>query len=138
MTRRQLKAIPPVASEEPSTPHLIWLDSQTAAMVRESLKFTGRKWVEWTANAIARLQRESDEELSSLLYCVNQRDSRADKQRMTARLYPETLKQARALALKYNCNIQQVFTQAFFMEALAATPAGHNNEDSVEPAPDCE
>lgn len=133
MIRRRLTGVAPVPSEEPSTPHLIWLDSQTAEMVRKSLKFTGLKWAEWTANAIARLQRESDEELSSLLYSINQRTTRTDKERMTPRLFPESLRQARELAKKYDCSIQQVLTQAFFMEALAATPAGYDDEDGQEP-----
>ncbi|ENA26917.1 hypothetical protein HMPREF1487_09396 [Pseudomonas sp. HPB0071] len=137
MTRRALKVDDPTTlsanvatgrvkttktSSKKTVPHLVWLDQETKEMVEVSLELTKLSWANWVTNAVARLKRESHEELQSLLQS-NSRESRVGKGRLTIRLFPETLQQVKELADLYGCPVQTILANAFFMEALAAEPS---------------
>lgn len=118
MSRRSLNT-ELLAAQEVSVTYQVSLEPNVVDAVRQSFGQSGQTWPEWAECALARLLRESPDELQNLL--SNHRPtSRAGKVTLSFRVYPATLATIRNLATTYECPVQTVFKHAFFMHSLAA------------------
>ncbi|MCF6783754.1 hypothetical protein [Stutzerimonas stutzeri] len=118
MSRRSLNAEVLVAPEV-SVTYQASLEPNVVDAVRESFGRSGQTWPEWAEDALARLLRESPEELQNLL-STHRPTSRSGKVTLSFRVYPATLATIRNLATTYKCPVQAVIKHAFFMHSLAA------------------
>ncbi|MBA1280294.1 hypothetical protein [Stutzerimonas stutzeri] len=118
MSRRSLDTAL-LAVPEVSVTYQVSLEPDVITAVRDSFDRSGLTWPEWTEEALARLLRESHEELQNLLSNYKP-TSRAGKKILPFRVYPATLKRIRTLATSYESTAQAVLTHAFFMHSLAA------------------
>lgn len=87
--------------------------------IERDFEHSDLSWPEWVVAAIARLKRESEDELVNLLASPKP-SSRAGKKNLSFRVYPSTLNAIRDLAARYDSTVQAVLTHAFFMQSLAA------------------
>lgn len=118
MSRRSLNT-ELLAAPEAAVTYQVSLEPQVVDAVRESFERSGLSWPEWAEGALARLMRESTDELQNLLSHPKP-TSRIGKRTLSFRIYPATLAQVRSLASTYESNVQTVLKHAFFMHALAA------------------
>lgn len=117
MSRRALD-ISQLDTQNASVTYQVSLEQETLDAVRLSFNLSGISWPEWVDAALARLLRESSDELKSLL-SNSKPSSRASKKNLSFRVYPRTLTTIKKLAKDYESTVQVLLTHAFFMNALA-------------------
>lgn len=129
MTRRTLKSATadsavPEATVTRSVSYQVWVTAEQSELIKLAFEASRLTWPEWTLRAIARLMRESEGEVSSLL--ASWTGPRDGKELLSFRVLPSTLEEAKALAKKHSGTVQAVFAHAHFMEALSVpeAPAG--------------
>lgn len=103
----------------PSVTYQVSLEHEVLSAVRLSFDMSGMSWPEWVDAALARLLRESKEELTNLL-ADPKPSSRVGKKNLSFRVYPKTLTAIKTLADEYESTVQVLLTHAFFMHSLAA------------------
>lgn len=117
MSRRALD-ISQLDTQNAFVTYQVSLEQETLDAVRLSFNLSGISWPEWVDAALARLLRESSDELKSLL-SNSKPSSRASKKNLSFRVYPRTLTTIKKLAKDYESTVQVLLTHAFFMNALA-------------------
>lgn len=117
MSRRALD-ISQLDTQNASVTYQVSLEQETLDAVRLSFNLSGISWPEWVDAALARLLRESNDELKSLL-SNSKPSSRANKHTLSFRLYPGALTEIKKLAERHESTVQVLLTHAFFMNALA-------------------
>jgi hypothetical protein len=96
----------------------MWFDVEEADNVRKALASQKMSTPDWAAAAYARLLRETDQELESLLH-GRKYNSKVGKEMVSMRVRQDTIEDATKLAEKYDASIQTVLSTAFAMHALA-------------------
>lgn len=104
--------------DSPSVTYQVSLEPQVVEAVRTSVTISAMSWPEWVDAALARLQRESEEELHNLL-ADPKPSSRKGKKNLSFRVSPQTLALIKKLAADHDSTVQVLLTHAFFMQSLA-------------------
>jgi hypothetical protein len=129
MTRTPIGTM--VATVETTTVNYpVWLTKGQLESVRRAFEASDDDWGDWSANAFARLMREDEAELRSLLKGLG-RTGRADKVALPCRIRTSVLDQVRQASKKYKCTVQAVLSTAFSMHALAPTLVVDNQGQSL-------
>lgn len=118
MTRRVLEPLFLASERKPAVTYQVWLTVEQRDQIKLAQEWTALSWPDWTEQAIARLAREEESEIRSLLSTWGA--DRTNKKIFSFRLYPETLTQAKKMAEKHDRTVQAVFAHAHFMQALAS------------------
>lgn len=129
-SRRVLSNTAPQTGRKTSRSYPMWFDEDEANNVRYALKNLEKQSTPaWAAEAFARLIRETDQELDSILH-GRKYNSKEGKEMVSMRVRQETIEDATKLAEKYDASIQTVLSTAFAMHALAPDLA---KADEIEP-----
>lgn len=132
MTRTPIgTTITPVETTTVNYP--VWLTNEQLESVRRAFEASDDDWGDWSAKAFARLMREDEAELRSLLNGLG-RTGRTDKLALPCRIRTNVLDQVRKASKAYKCTVQAVLSTAFSMHALAPTLATDKNASQDEEA----
>jgi hypothetical protein len=118
MNRRVLEPLLLASERKPAVTYQVWLTEEQRDQIKLAQESTGLSWPDWTEQAFARLAREDETEIRSLLSTWGA--DRKNKRIFSFRLYPETLTLAKKMADKHDRTVQAVFAHAHFMQALAS------------------
>lgn len=105
-------------ARETTVNYPVWLSEEQYENVRRSFSASKLEWSEWSADAYARLMREDDVELASLLNGFK-RTKRDGKVALPCRIRKDILDSVRVTAKRHKCTMQAVLSTAFTMHALA-------------------
>ncbi len=108
----------PLEIEMPATSYNVWLSPNQYEFVRMAINNHAGGCADWVSQALARLLRESTEEIESLIG-GNGNASRAGKDIMPFRIKGSDLLKFKSLAVEHKSSIQRVLATCFFMHALA-------------------
>lgn len=118
MTARRVLDTTANTTRKTSRSYPMWFDVEEADNVRKALASQKMSTPDWAAAAYARLLRETDQELESLLH-GRKYNSKVGKEMVSMRVRQDTIEDATKLAEKYDASIQTVLSTAFAMHALA-------------------
>lgn len=123
MSRQRLLNLAEAGEQQPAVSYQVWLTSEQIELVSAAQKASGLNWPDWSIEAVARLCREEDSEIQSLLKLW--KSNRDGKKLLSFRVYPHTLYKAQEIAKKHGRTVQALFAHAHFMQAFAlgATPS---------------
>jgi hypothetical protein len=121
--RQRLFNLAEAGERLPAVSYQVWLTPEQIELISAAQKASGLNWPEWSVEAVARLCREEDSEIQSLLKLW--KANRHGKKLLSFRLYPHTLYKAQEIAKKHGRTVQALFGHAHFMQAFAlrATPS---------------
>jgi len=117
-TLDSLTSRPADSHDEISVTYQAWVIKDQLEAIRNAVRNSNLSWPQWTERALARLEREDEDEIESLLTAWPR--GKKGKACLSFRLYPSTLERTQALAEKHGGTIQAVFGHAFCMESMAA------------------
>lgn len=120
MSRRLLAPVTDTCERLAAVAYQVWLSPDQIEMVKAAQLSSALSWPEWTEEAVARISREDDAEIKSLLKQWN--PDREGKKLLSFRLYPGTLTKAKVIAKKHDRTVQALFAHAHFMQAFAMVP----------------
>lgn len=132
MTSRRVLDTTANTTKKTSRSYPMWFDVEEADNVRKALALQKMSTPDWAAAAYARLIRETDQELDSLLH-GRKYNSKVGKEMVSMRVRQDTIEDATKLAEKYDASIQTVLSTAFAMHALAPDLAKAAEMDPQEP-----
>lgn len=135
MTSRRVLDTTANTTKKTSRSYPMWFDVEEADNVRKALALQDMSTPDWAAAAYARLIRETDQELDSLLH-GRKYNSKVGKEMVSMRVRQDTIEDATKLAEKYDASIQTVLSTAFAMHALAPDLARAADIDPQEPQQD--